>query len=150
MSAPAKRQNKASKSAAKVGYGHPPVGSRFEPGRSGNPKGRPKGTKNLKTDLAEELAERVQVTENGRQLKITKQRLVVKALTAKAVKGDTKAASILINLLAQTLGLDPQDERKTDLSADDAAILADFLARAVEVEGHKRKKIASDGQDPSN
>ena len=38
-----------------VGYGKPPEHTRFQPGRSGNPRGRPKGTKNLKTDLVEEL-----------------------------------------------------------------------------------------------
>ena len=114
-----------------IGYGKPPTASRFQPGRSGNPRGRPR-TKNLKTDLAEELAERVKITENGRQVKISKQRLLIKALAAKAVKGDTRAASILINLVAQTLGLDPQDERQTELSANDAAILADFLAHAAD------------------
>ena len=43
-----------------VGYGKPPKHTRFQPGQSGNPRGRPKGTKNLKTDLEEELSERVQ------------------------------------------------------------------------------------------
>jgi Family of unknown function (DUF5681) len=33
-------QNRESKEA--VGYGHPPVASRFRPGRSGNPGGRPR------------------------------------------------------------------------------------------------------------
>ena len=37
-----------------VGYKKPPIHTRFKPGVSGNPKGRPKGTKNLATDLAEE------------------------------------------------------------------------------------------------
>jgi hypothetical protein len=32
-----------------VGYGRPPITSRFKPGVSGNIKGRPKGSKNLKT-----------------------------------------------------------------------------------------------------
>ena len=41
----------------KVGYRRPPKKSRFKPGQSGNPKGRPKGTKNLKRDLIEELQE---------------------------------------------------------------------------------------------
>ena len=33
----------------KVGYGKPPKSSRFKSGSSGNAKGRPKGSKNLKT-----------------------------------------------------------------------------------------------------
>ena len=54
---------------------------------------------------------------------------MLKALAAKAVKGDTKAASILISLLAQTMGLDPQDSAKVDLSAEDDAILAAWMTR---------------------
>ena len=141
-------KNGASKSAADapdydVGYGKPPIGSRFKPGRSGNPKGRPKGSNNLKTDLAEELAERVQVTENGRRIKVSKQRLVVKALTAKAVKGDTRAATVLIGLLTQTFGLDPPDQRKPDLPHDDEAILAGFLDHLV---AGRKKEAVGDGK----
>jgi hypothetical protein len=38
-----------------VGYGQPPVASRFKPGTSGNPKGRPRGAKNLKTLVKEAM-----------------------------------------------------------------------------------------------
>jgi hypothetical protein len=112
----------------RVGYGRPPAEHQFRPGQSGNPRGRPRGILNLKTDLAKELAERVQVTENGRRVTLSKQRLLLKALTAKAVKGDTKAAGILINLVAQTLGLDPHDDQQATPSASDAEILKDYLA----------------------
>lgn len=110
-----------------VGKGHPPRHTRFQPGQSGNRKGRPKGTKNLKTDLAEELAERMTVTINGKQVKLSKQRLMLKALAAKAVKGDVRAADTVIRLVAQTVGLDPQTEADRELSLYDQAILDDWL-----------------------
>ena len=37
-----------------VGYGKPPASTRFKPGQSGNPKGRPKGANNKKPKLNEE------------------------------------------------------------------------------------------------
>jgi len=39
-----------------VGYGRPPKATRFKPGCSGNPKGRPKGSKAPKTLLEEALS----------------------------------------------------------------------------------------------
>ena len=42
-----------------VGYGKPPKETRFKPGRSGNPRGRPKGSKNFNTILAKRLQELV-------------------------------------------------------------------------------------------
>jgi hypothetical protein len=38
-----------------VGYGRPPKHTRFKPGRSGNPKGRPRGSRNLSTEMQKVL-----------------------------------------------------------------------------------------------
>ncbi len=110
-----------------VGYGKPPRHSRFKPGQSGNPKGRSKGSRNLKIDLAEEMAERIEVAENGHKRKITKQRLVLKAMATKAIKGDTRAATLLVRLIAQILDVDDQASDDSALTASDDRLLSDFL-----------------------
>ena len=90
-----------------VGYGRPPKHGRFAPGQSGNPKGRKKGSKNLATDLAEELAEKIRVREGVRERSVSKQRAILKALVAKALKGDTRAAHLLIGLVAAQVATAP-------------------------------------------
>ena len=82
-----------------VGYKKPPNSNQFQPGQSGNPKGRPKGVKNLATDLEEELEQFVVVHEGNQTLKVTKQRAMLKSLFAKAMKGDVRASAALINLI---------------------------------------------------
>src|SRR5713226_4587348 len=54
-----------------VGFKRPPVHSRFRKGCSGNSKGRPKGTKNLRTDLSEVLQERITVPMGDRKVRIS-------------------------------------------------------------------------------
>src|SRR5271169_6736310 len=50
-----KSRRSADLQTSAVGYGQPPVASRFKPGTSVNPKGRPKGAKNLKTLIREAM-----------------------------------------------------------------------------------------------
>jgi hypothetical protein len=60
-----------------VGYGRPPLNTRFQPGRSGNPKGRPKGSKNFNTLFSEELALPVALTENGKRRRMPKSQALI-------------------------------------------------------------------------
>lgn len=69
-----------------TGYKKPPKHTQFKPGQSGNPQGRPKGTKNLATDLDEELSEKILVTEGGKQRETTKQRAMLKSLVGGMLK----------------------------------------------------------------
>ena len=104
---------------------------RFQPGQSGNPKGRPKGSRNLKTELEEELQERIMVREDGTRLTISKQRAMLKGLTAKAVQGDPRAANLVLNLVLRLLSQDEEDG-PVDLKVEDQAILEDFERRIEE------------------
>lgn len=112
-----------------VGYGRPPSHSRFQQGRSGNPKGRPKGARNLATDLAEELGEVIEVRENGTVRRISKQRAMLKSLAAQTLKGNARAAAQLFSLAVRLLGDGADAAEAAPLSADEAEVMAGFEAR---------------------
>ncbi len=112
-----------------IGYGKPPSHTRFKKGQSGNPKGRSKGTKNVKTDLLEELAEQIRVREGNCQRRISKQRAVVKSLVVKAVKGDATAARTIFDMIYRLIGVEHDEPPDTSISEDDRAILENFEAR---------------------
>ena len=112
-----------------VGYGKPPKHTRFKPGSSGNPKGRSKGSKNFGSELLEELQEQIAVKESGRRRTVSKQRAVLKSLIARAMQGDTRAASLIATMVSRFLRQDDEPEEQTDLSGDDLAILEDYARR---------------------
>ncbi len=123
-----------------VGYGKPPKSRQFRKGESGNQKGRLKGRKNLKTELLEELAERIHIREDGERRQISKQRAIIKQLVAKAIKGDPKAASAVFQVVQRVVGeQDPASEPV--LTPVDEEILAEFLKR----NSGRRKKEPQDG-----
>ena len=86
-----------------VGYRKPPRHTRFKPGQSGNPRGRPKGTKNLKTDLIEELGEKIVIREGDRSQKVSKQRALLKSVVNRAIKGDARAVGIALSTMMRLL-----------------------------------------------
>jgi hypothetical protein len=111
-----------------VGYKRPPKESQFQPGRSGNPKGRRKEAPNFRTDLLAELREQIPIKENGRSLRISKQRAMIKALVAAAIKGDMRATGALVSFCTKFTG-EPIEDAKAAPAAEDLAILEKFVAR---------------------
>src|SRR6267378_1555417 len=82
-----------------IGYGKPPRQTQFEPGRSGNPTGRPRGAKNFATALEAELRATVPVTENGRRRKLSKQQILAKRLVNQAIEANPKFMALLVNVV---------------------------------------------------
>ena len=114
----------------KVGYRKPPRHSQFRKGQSGNLNGRPKGTKNFKTDLLEELGERIPIRERGRSRQITKQRALIKGLFAAALQGKNAARGHVLTLITRLLPSDPENEpNNSELSAEEQEILRAAVAR---------------------
>jgi hypothetical protein len=120
---------------ADVGYGRPPNETQFQPGKSGNPRGRPKGKKNLATVVNEVLNMPVAVSGAGRKRKVPLIHAALLGAAQNALKQDLKSLAFLVNLVR---GL--QDPEQADvsqpISTEDQKLLADALARLAEREEH--------------
>lgn len=78
----------------KIGYGRPPIGSRFVKGTSGNPGG--KCRTNLGASARSILTDPVRVKIDGKTKNVDPYELAFQALFEKAMKGDMAAAGDVI------------------------------------------------------
>jgi hypothetical protein len=115
-----------------VGYGRPPIESRFQPGTSGNPRGRRKGTKNLKTLIRKAMTASVSIHEGTKTRRVSKIEGVVLRQLQSALTGDDRSAMAVIKMAMQ-MGLleEPASNATEDtaLSGADERILGELLAR---------------------
>ena len=113
---------------AAVGYKQPPAATRYKPGQSGNPRGRPKGVQNLVTTAARIMRQKVTVIENGRRRSSTKLDAAVTQMTNRAVKGDARALQQLLELAAMVDGA-PATGRAVDVKEADQAVVKNLMKR---------------------
>ena len=84
-----------------VGYAKPPKASRFQPGQSGNLKGRPKGRLTLNEILLEEAARTVKVKVGDDIVQMDKGRALARKLIDMGLQGHMAAARFVTERLVQ-------------------------------------------------
>ena len=89
-----------------VGYRKPPTASRFAPGQSGNPKGRPKGARNkppgpdrLREIILAEAYRPIKVNEGKRQISVPIVTAVMRTVAVNAARGQARSQQLFSKLL---------------------------------------------------
>jgi Family of unknown function (DUF5681) len=111
-----------------VGFGKPPLRSRFKLGQSGNPKGRPRGSKNLATLLDNELNARVPITENGKRKTVTMRNAISKQTVRKAAAGEERFIKLVFELdQRRSVGEASAQSDNAPLDQDDRKVMKDLV-----------------------
>jgi hypothetical protein len=133
-----------------VGYGKPPENTRFKPGQSGNPRGRPKGSRNkipalneerLKTIILEEAYRTITVNDGDRRVTLPMAQAVVRTLALNAAKGNQRALNLFTELLLST-------ERDNKRLHDEWLETAITYKIDWETELERRKAMGQTGPEP--
>jgi hypothetical protein len=109
-----------------VGYRKPPAHGRFQPGHSGNPRGRPKGSRPVGAILQGVLQQKVAVTEHGRTRKLPVLEVMLRRLAADAMRSDARALKMLLSLADRYGGSGETAIDLGSLLAEDLAILQHY------------------------
>ena len=100
-------RRKAKERDYEVGYAKPPKDTRFKPGQSGNPRGRPKGARNKKTEIPRQNEERLKqvileecyrkigISDGDKLVEIPVIQAVVRQIALTAAKGNQRSQRML-------------------------------------------------------
>jgi hypothetical protein len=116
-----------------VGFGKPPTHTQFQKGVSGNPRGRPKGSKNLKTLARKVMNTKVTLRENGKTRTVSKAEAMLMAVFNRGLGGDASAARVSLGVmqlaLAESEGQGATPDALPLQTQDDLTVLGDLMKR---------------------
>jgi hypothetical protein len=112
-----------------IGYRRPPKAGQFQPGQSGNPRGRPKGSRKVGDILNELLNAKITISEHGRSRRTSRLEVMFLQLSNDATRGDKRALKLILDLADRYRREDETAARTDGLAAEDRAILAEFIRK---------------------
>jgi hypothetical protein len=80
-----------------IGYGKPPIETRFKPGQSGNPKGRPRRSSKLLKRIQDLFSEPVSIRMGNKLHRAPVIEVILRKQMEMALKGDRKALQDVFN-----------------------------------------------------
>jgi hypothetical protein len=114
-----------------VGYKRPPRATQFQPGTSGNRRGRPKGPKTVGAVLRDVLRRKVEVTEKGKTRRIGILEVMLRRLANEAMRSDPRAIKLLFFLMDRYAESAEGVHHLEELLAEDRELLTHFLERSI-------------------
>jgi hypothetical protein len=124
------KRSQTSSEQYEVGYKKPPKSSQFQPGQSGNPKGRKQGTKGMKTLARETLTAKVTVRTSDGTKKMARIEALMHKFIELAMKGNPRAMLALFSMYENAIPdraySDGADISAPPLTETDEAILAEL------------------------
>ena len=103
-------ESSADQSPTGVGYKRPPVNTRFRKGQSGNRKGRPQSSRNLRALFARLMRETVCVRDGAKKRRISTSDALSQVLLLGAMRGEPGAIRVQMYVEDHTGLLDPPKE----------------------------------------
>jgi len=93
-----------------VGFAKPPIEHRFQPGQSGNPRGRHKESGNILQAIRLDLDEQIRITQGKVSKNVTNAEAYLRLRVNQALRGDWKAFMWVVKLAAKTNPARPPTE----------------------------------------
>jgi hypothetical protein len=131
----------------KIGKGRPPLTTRWKPGQSGNPNGRPKGSRPVGAVLQDIIQQKVSVTESGKTRRISALEVMLRRLANDAMKSDQRAIKLLLSLVDRYSDSPETALQLREMLDEDEAILAQYLREPASFIPDPRSTSDDEGHD---